>query len=186
MESRAKVYTPFFDKARSYTGKEPQPVPPVYAPEIVAKAILTAAQRPVRDVITGGAGRMLGISNAAPALADMYMERTMFRSQQTDRPTNGRPDNLYTPVAHDGGRRGRNWTGRTMESSLYTAATLHPRVALATVVGCLCAAAAAALAARRSRRGGDHGTSSTRSHGGHADNWDDEWHEGWRAALRRP
>jgi NAD(P)-dependent dehydrogenase (short-subunit alcohol dehydrogenase family) len=56
----ASIDTPFFDKSRSYTGKEPQPVPPVYAPEVVATAILSAAQRPVRDVITGGAGRMLG------------------------------------------------------------------------------------------------------------------------------
>jgi len=144
----ASIDTPFFDKARSYTGKEPQPVPPVYAPEVVANAILTAAQRPVRDVITGGAGRMLGISTATPVLTDSYMERTLFRSQQTDRPTNGRLDNLYAPVAHDGGRRGRNWTGRTRESSVYTAATLHPRRALAAIVGFACAAVSARFAAR--------------------------------------
>jgi NAD(P)-dependent dehydrogenase (short-subunit alcohol dehydrogenase family) len=130
----ASIDTPFFDKARSYTGIEPQPVPPVYAPEVVARAILTAAERPVRDVITGGAGRLLGLSNATPALADRYMEKTMFRSQQTDRPTGGRPDNLYQPVAHDGGRRGRNWTGRTMERSAYTAATLDPARAAAAVL----------------------------------------------------
>jgi len=144
----ASINTPFFDKARSYTGKEPQPVPPVYAPEVVARAIVQAAQSPVRDVIAGGVGRMLGISNAAPALTDRYMERTMFRSQQTDRSTNGRPDNLYAPVAHDGGRRGRNWQGRTIESSLYTAATLHPGRALATMAGVAFALGAAGLATR--------------------------------------
>jgi NAD(P)-dependent dehydrogenase (short-subunit alcohol dehydrogenase family) len=144
----ASINTPFFDKARSYTGKEPQPVPPVYAPEVVAKAILAAAQRPVRDVIAGGAGRMLGVSNATPALTDAYMERTMFGSQQTDRPTNGRPDNLYEPVAHDGGRRGRNWTGRTIERSAYTTATVTPQRTLGTVVALACAIGGSAFAAR--------------------------------------
>jgi short-subunit dehydrogenase len=65
----ASINTPFFDKARSYTGKEPQPVPPVYAPEVVAKAILTAAQRPVRDVIAGGG------TNAWPVERDTSADR---------------------------------------------------------------------------------------------------------------
>ena len=45
----ASVDTPFFEKARTYLGVEPQPVPPVYAPEVVADVILDAAQHPVRE-----------------------------------------------------------------------------------------------------------------------------------------
>jgi NAD(P)-dependent dehydrogenase (short-subunit alcohol dehydrogenase family) len=151
----ASINTPFFDKARSYMATEPQPVPPVYAPEVVARAILTAAQRPVRDVITGGAGRMLGLSNVLPMLTDRYMERTMFRSQQTNRPTNGRPDNLHRPVARDGGRRGQNWTGRTIESSAYTAATLAARQTLSAAIGVAFVIGAAAYGVRALMRPGE-------------------------------
>jgi hypothetical protein len=44
----------------------------------------------------------------------------------TAKPAHGRPDNLYEPVAEDGGERGRNWTGRTRARSIYTDALLRP------------------------------------------------------------
>jgi short-subunit dehydrogenase len=125
----SSIDTPFFDKARSHMGVEPQPVPPVYAPELVAEAILAAAERPVRDLIVGGSGRLLSMSSLAPRTADAYMERTLFDSQKTDKPVFGRADNLFGPVAHDGGERGRNWQGRTIRRSASTAAALHPRTA---------------------------------------------------------
>src|SRR5690606_26745893 len=88
------IDTPLFDKARTYLGREPQPVPPVYAPEIAARAILHCAQRPTRDVIIGGLGKVLSWSRAAPRLADSYMEQSGFESQQTERQAHARPDNL--------------------------------------------------------------------------------------------
>lgn len=125
------IDTPLFEKAKSYLGVEPQPVPPVYAPEIVASVILRCAERPRRDVLVGGMGKVIGLTNAAPRLADKYMERTTFESQQTDVPlADTRRDNLYAPVEHDGGERGRNWSGRTAEHSAYTAAVLNPGKAL--------------------------------------------------------
>lgn len=128
--------TPLFDKARSYMGVEPQPVPPVYAPEVAADAILHAAQHPVRDVVAGGMGRMLGVANDLPRIADRYMERTQFDSQRTDKPVGDRADNLYAPLADDGGERGSNWEGRTKGTSLYTTAALHPRATgLVTAAG---------------------------------------------------
>jgi NAD(P)-dependent dehydrogenase (short-subunit alcohol dehydrogenase family) len=141
----SSVDTPFFQKARTYLAVEPQPVPPVYAPEIVAKAILHCATHPMRDVIVGGAGRMLSAANLAPRMADRYMEHTMFESQQTDIPlTIGRPDNLFRPVEHDGGERGRTWRGRTKATSAYTAAVLRPGLAAATVMGLAALAGGAA------------------------------------------
>lgn len=147
----SSIDTPFFDKAKTYLGVEPQPIPPVYAPEVVADAILTAAQSPRRDVMAGGRGRILAISNLVPRLTDWYMERTMFQAQSTDRPTNGRPDNLSAPVASDGGERGHNWSGRTKPVSLYTQATLRPKAAAAIALGVLsvCAGAAWAFQPRR-------------------------------------
>ena len=64
------------------------------------------------------------------------MERWTFDGQSSGKPFNGRPDNLYAPVAHDGGERGRNWEGHTRRSSVYTQAIMHPRTASA-VIGAL-------------------------------------------------
>jgi short-subunit dehydrogenase len=122
--------TPLFDKARSYMDKEPQPIPPVYRPETVAEAILTCAQRPVRDVFTNGMGKLLELSQKfSPGLTDRYMERSMFEQQKSERASEDKEDNLYAPVAYDGGRNGRNWTGRVKRRSLYANAVLHPREA---------------------------------------------------------
>jgi NAD(P)-dependent dehydrogenase (short-subunit alcohol dehydrogenase family) len=141
------IDTPLFDKARTYLGVEPQPVPPVYAPEVVAAVILECAQRPVRDIIVGGMGKVLRLANLAPRLADRYMERTTFESQKTDRQlAEDRRDNLYEVLEHDGGERGRNWTGRTKSTSLYTKAALHPgKAAVTAALGIILAAAGPAL-----------------------------------------
>ena len=138
----SSIDTPFFEKARTYLDVEPQPVPPVYAPEIVADAILRAAERPVRDAVVGGSGKMLSLAALLPRLADAYMQATMFDAQQTGKPTGGRPDNLRSPVADDGGERGRNWTGRTKETSAYTSAAAHPVVAVGAALGVLAGVAA--------------------------------------------
>jgi hypothetical protein len=138
----ASVDTPFFEKARTYLGVEPQPVPPVYAPEVVAEVILCAAERPIRELIAGGSGAKLSAARFAPRIADLYMERSTFDSQRTDKPVNGRPDNLYSPVEEDGGERGRNWNGHTRETSAYTRAFLHP-----TATAAACGALTLGLAA---------------------------------------
>lgn len=126
--------TPLFEKSKTYLGFEPQPVPPVYDPEVSAQAILAAAVRPVRDVIAGGRGKVLSLLARAPRFADRYMERTLFDAQQSAEPARQRDSNLYAPVQDDGGERGRNWKGRTKKTSLYTRAVLSPRKALAAAV----------------------------------------------------
>ena len=137
----ASIDTPFFEKARTYLGVEPQPVPPVYAPEVVAGVILHAAQYPLRELIAGGSGAKLSAARFAPRLADKYMERWTFDAQKTDKPARpGRRDNLYSPVNGDGGERGLNWMGHTRRSSVYTEAMLRPAAAAGI------AAAAVALA----------------------------------------
>jgi hypothetical protein len=148
----ASFDTPFFEKARTHLGVEPQPVPPVYAPEVVAEVILAAAERPIRELIAGGAGVKLSAARFAPRLADLYMERWTFNSQRTEAPVNGRADNLYAPVADDGGERGRTWKGHTRASSLYTRAMLYPRTAAAVCALALCVGFAAITPRRNSRR----------------------------------
>jgi NAD(P)-dependent dehydrogenase (short-subunit alcohol dehydrogenase family) len=140
------IDTPLFAKAKSLLGVEPQPIPPVYAPEVVARVILEAAERPVRDVIAGGMGKVVSLGEKlSPRLTDKYMERNTFDSQKTDAPiADARPDNLHAPVDHDGGERGR-YRGRVHERSVYTAAVTHP--ARAALIGT--AAGAALYVGRR-------------------------------------
>jgi NAD(P)-dependent dehydrogenase (short-subunit alcohol dehydrogenase family) len=155
----ASVDTPFFDKARTYLGTEPQPVPPVYAPEVVSGVILAAAERPIRELVAGGAGAKLSFARFVPRLADLYMERRTFAAQSTGEPVADRGDNLEAPLRHDGGERGRNWQGHTRETSLYTSAMLRPARAAAALGGLLAAAAvvqqirARTAATTRSQRG---------------------------------
>jgi short-subunit dehydrogenase len=140
----ASIDTPFFEKARTYLGVEPQPVPPVYAPEVVAGVILHAAQHPLRELIAGGSGAKLSAARFAPRLADRYMERWTFDAQKTDTPAlPGRRDNLYAPVSDDGGARGQNWMGHTRGSSVYTKAMLRPAAAAGIAAATVALAGAA-------------------------------------------
>jgi hypothetical protein len=85
----------------------------------------------------------------APRLTDRFMERNTFEAQETNRAVaDGRPDNLHQPVEHDGGERGRNWSGRVRGTSVYTAAALRPGVA-AAVAATLVGATLASVALRR-------------------------------------
>jgi len=78
-------------------------------------------------------------------LTDRYMERSTFDSQLTTKSLqDGRSDNLYAPVEHDGGERG-TFEGRVHEWSAYTEAVLHPKTTAAIAAG----AALAALGLRR-------------------------------------
>jgi NAD(P)-dependent dehydrogenase (short-subunit alcohol dehydrogenase family) len=145
------IDTPLFGKAKTLFPVEPQPVPPVYAPELAAEAILHCAEHPKRDIVVGGLGKMIQLAALAPKVADAYMERTTFDSQLTTQPiADDRRDNLYEPVEYDGGERGRTWTGRTKETSVYTWAARNPRRA-AALTASLAAAAAGARALMRRR-----------------------------------
>jgi short-subunit dehydrogenase len=138
------IDSPLFQKARTFTGVEPQPIPPVYTPDVVADAIIHAAQHPIRDVIAGGMGKVISIGEKlSPSLTDRYMERTTFDSQKTkDVVRDDRRDNLYEPVDHDGYARG-HFAGRVHKWSAYTRAVLHPKATAAIVSAALVATAAA-------------------------------------------
>jgi NAD(P)-dependent dehydrogenase (short-subunit alcohol dehydrogenase family) len=124
------IDTPYFQHAKNYMAVEPKPPAPVYAPEVVANAILRAAEHPVRDITIGGGGRLISaLGTALPRLTDFYMERAMFDSQRSDVPSEERPGNLYVHSAGEGSERG-GYPGHVMESSVYTRAALSPGKAL--------------------------------------------------------
>jgi NAD(P)-dependent dehydrogenase (short-subunit alcohol dehydrogenase family) len=124
------IDTPYFEHAKNYMAVEPKPPAPVYAPEVVANAILRAAEHPVRDITIGGGGRFLtALGTAMPRLTDIYMERAMFSSQRSDVPSADREGNLYAPTAQGLRERG-GYRGHVMRSSMYTRAALSPGKAL--------------------------------------------------------
>jgi short-subunit dehydrogenase len=133
----SSIDTPFFRHARNYMDVEPAPAPPVYAPELVAEAILACAERPTRDVYVGGAARTVGMmGGVAPRLTDRFMERTMFDAQRSARPSAARArDGLHAPVDGDGATERGGYRGTTHETSFYTQASMHPRTAALTLAG---------------------------------------------------
>jgi NAD(P)-dependent dehydrogenase (short-subunit alcohol dehydrogenase family) len=117
------IDTPYLEHARNYMEAAPNFPPPVYDPELVARAILRCAERPLREVTVGGGGRMMSVAGrVAPRTMDRYMEATMFNQQRdTERPI-GRSDSLYGP-SRDGLARGP-YSGHVKKSSVYTTAML--------------------------------------------------------------
>ncbi|MFI8461858.1 SDR family oxidoreductase [Kitasatospora sp. NPDC085464] len=106
------VNTPQFDWVRSRLPKRAQPVPPIYQPEVAARAVVFAADHPGRREYWVGASTVATlVANAiAPGLLDRYLARTGFDSQQSDeRRRTGDPDNLFEPVdsCEDFGVHGR-------------------------------------------------------------------------------
>jgi NAD(P)-dependent dehydrogenase (short-subunit alcohol dehydrogenase family) len=101
------VNTPQFSWVRSKLPRHPQPVPPIYQPEVAARGVLYAADHPGRKQYWVGASTTATIvaNKFAPALLDRYLARTGYDSQQTDQEVGpGRPDNLLHPVDGPGGR----------------------------------------------------------------------------------
>lgn len=102
------VNTPQFDWCRTSLPRKPQPVPPIFQPEVAARAIYDAAYRREREVTVGGSTCMVIYGNkVAPALGDHYLARTGVDAQQSDEPLPpDRPHNLYQPVPGDWAARG--------------------------------------------------------------------------------
>ena len=100
--------TPQFEWARNKLPRRPQPVPPIYQPEIAADAILFAAGHWRRNIPVGAPTWLaLWGQRLVPGFMDWYLGRTAFGAQMTDQPDNGmRADNLFEPVAGEHSTRG--------------------------------------------------------------------------------
>ena len=101
--------TPQFDVCRTRLRRQPQPVPPVYQPEVAAEAIVWASKQRQREVFVGGSTAVVITGDKiAPALGDLYLAKTGIGSQQSKELIDaGRPDNLFDPLPGDRGVRGR-------------------------------------------------------------------------------
>jgi NAD(P)-dependent dehydrogenase (short-subunit alcohol dehydrogenase family) len=101
------VNTPQFDWSLSRMPRQPQPVPPIYQPEVAARTIVYAAGHPHRrEYWVGGSTAGTLIANAiAPGLLDRYLARTGYASQQTGEPKlPGSRHNLWEPLDDAAGK----------------------------------------------------------------------------------
>ncbi|HEX2943130.1 MAG TPA: SDR family oxidoreductase [Rhodopila sp.] len=103
------VNTPQFDWALDKLGRAVQPVPPIFQPEVPARAIYFAAFHKRREVWVGFPTVMAIMANRiAPGLADWYLASSGYSGQMTQEPKSASaPDNLYNPVKGDYAAHGR-------------------------------------------------------------------------------
>lgn len=139
----AAINTPFSINAKNFTDSGFALPPPVYAPEVVAEAILHCAETPTRDLFAGGGGKGLAaLGYFAPGLTDKIMETKLFSdTQKKNQKPRPRGANGLDRPSERLAERG-DYEGHTMESSLYTQATMRPVMTGALVVGAGLAAAA--------------------------------------------
>lgn len=137
------IHTPFGDHARNFLPGRSKVPPPVYHPDLVADAILRAAERPLRDVTVGEAGlAQTAFARWAPGLADRLFPAIFFGTAlDTDREKRSNPKGLHEPGS-DGEVLGEQ-RDHPLRFSPLTTAQLHPALTLAAG-GVLVAALAAA------------------------------------------
>src|SRR4051812_6284299 len=145
------VNTPQFDHCRAKTPGHPQPVAPVYQPEIAADAVHWAAHHRRRQVYVGISTvyTVLG-SKLAPWIAELYLAKTAVSGQQTEQPPDqqNKAGNLMEPQPGDRGARGR-FSGKAHARSPQWWASKHR--GLLGAAGAAALAGAAGLAVRAER-----------------------------------
>jgi hypothetical protein len=148
------VNTPQFDWVETRLPEHAQPVPPIYQPEVAARALVYAADHPERREywIGGSTVATLLANRVIPGLLDRYLARTGFKSQQTGRPVDpDQPANLWRPAdgkdGHDYGAHG-DFDDRAHEHSAQMWASQH-RGTLAMAAGAALSATGLALLRRR-------------------------------------
>jgi short-subunit dehydrogenase len=127
--------TPQFSWVKSRLPRKPQPVPPIYQPEVAARAIVWAARHPRRQVLVGSptVAAVYG-QRLAPAALDRYLARTGYEAQQTNQAADRlRPDNLWESVAGEYGAHG-DFDVQARGFSLQFWLTSHRLLALAGAV----------------------------------------------------
>lgn len=140
--------TPQFRWVRSRMPRRPQPVPPIFQPEVAADAIVWASQHSSREMYVGGPSiRAILAARLAPRIADMFLARNGFDAQQTGDRYVPRKDNLWHPV--DGMHDAHGvFDDRATEHSVMADLAMKRRT-LAVAGGALAAGVVATTMARR-------------------------------------
>ncbi len=147
------VNTPQFAWTKSRMPRQAQPVPPIFQPEVPARAIYWASNHRRRELYVGGSTTEVIIGNKMlPGLGDLYLSKTGFDSQMTDEPEDpNRPNNLFKPVDKDFGAHGR-FDDRAHKRSIQLWLTTHRRQLAAVGIAGLAVAAVRGVADLFKRR----------------------------------
>jgi NAD(P)-dependent dehydrogenase (short-subunit alcohol dehydrogenase family) len=142
--------TPQFGWVKSRLPREPQPVPPIFQPEVGARAVVWAAEHRRPELTLGfSAVKAIAGDKIAARLLDHYLAAIGYGAQQTDEPVApGRRDNLWEPVPGDHGAHG-TFDARARTRSLQW--WLNTRRGWLAAGGAAVALIGAALAARVTR-----------------------------------
>ncbi len=142
--------TPQFQWGRTKLPRRPQPVPPIFQPEVAAEGIHYAAHHRRRELWVGYPAVKAIIGNGlVPWLADRVLAKKGYSGQMGDQPVPAdRPDNLFEPVDHDFGTHGR-FDDRSRRWSAQLWATTHRGVVAAGLLGLACVATQRLLRHRR-------------------------------------
>ncbi len=101
--------TPQFDWGKNQMPTRPQPVPPIFEPEMAAKAIFWASHHKRREVYVGwSTWKVIWANKLIPGFIDRYLARTGYEGQQSGEPADpSNPNNLWQPVEGDFAAHGR-------------------------------------------------------------------------------
>jgi NAD(P)-dependent dehydrogenase (short-subunit alcohol dehydrogenase family) len=131
--------TPQFSWCRTRLPRHPEPVPPIFQPEVAARAIVWASKHTRREVyVAWPTSKAIYGQMIAPGYADRYLAGAAWDSQETQQPVApDRPDNLFEPVAGNYAAHGE-FDARSSDFSPLTWLDLHRGVAAAgAALACL-------------------------------------------------
>jgi NADP-dependent 3-hydroxy acid dehydrogenase YdfG len=111
------VNTPQFDVVRNRLGKHPQPVPPIFQPEMIARAVMYAIAHPTRELwIAGPTIKAIVGQRVIAGPLDRYLAKFAYDGQVTDALPPSHVDNVDAPLPGDRGahgdfdRRAKSWS----------------------------------------------------------------------------
>ena len=143
--------TPHFGRSRSRLPRKAQPVPPIFQPELAARAICDQIDHPGREVFLGAPTVVaIQLQKLFPGLLDRYLAAGAYDAQMTNEPEDpARADNLFDPVAADPGAHGP-FDDKALDDKPLPSPLAHAGWTAAGVAAMAAAGAAAAI--WRSRR----------------------------------
>jgi len=144
--------TPQFDWCKSKLPHKAQPVPPIYQPEVAARAIVFASKNTRREIYVGLPTVIAIIGNKLfPRMGDLYLGKTGVKGQETkEKADHNAPNNLYEPVGGDPGAHGR-FDDRAYEHSIQLFTDLHRDWIIGGLLATLVIAAGTVIVNRHGR-----------------------------------
>ena len=140
MVQLAAFNTPQFDWAKHRLPAQPQPLPPVFQPEIAARAIVWSAAHRRRELWVGfSSWKTILATQLFPGLSDKFAAKQAVTGQMdtpAPSPDAERDDNLFTPLPGDYGAHGR-FDDQAKNSSPALWVSTHRSLVWSIIIGCL-------------------------------------------------